>query len=245
MNHLTSEQLSELRTSLEKMQEDLENRIMENDHYGLDNSMRYSSGELTEIDNHPGDTATDLYHRSMDLSLLERDEHELVNIKAALESMDEGTYGICVASGKPISYERLVAVPYTRYSKEHNPRQDKPFKRPAEEEYLMRPFGRSSLDERVDYNGFDGEDAWQIVESWGNSDSPAMAEGNNIDSYNEMEIEAGEAVGYVEPWENFIATDITGNNITIIRGKSYDDYLNSDEGSFMLDPHKTGTEELE
>ncbi|MCL6604143.1 MAG: TraR/DksA C4-type zinc finger protein [Paenibacillus sp.] len=237
MDHLTSEQLSGLRASLIEMQKDLENRIKENDHYDLDNSMRYSSGELSLIDNHPGDVATDLYHRSMDISLLERDEHELVDIGLALASMDEGTYGICVVSGQPIPYERLVAVPHTRYSKEHNPRQEKPIQRPVEEEFLMRPFGRSSLDERDDYNGFDGEDAWQIVESWGNSDSPAMAEGNNIDSYNEMEIEPGEPNGWVEPWENFVATDITGNNVTIIRGPSYEHYLESEEGSFLLDPN--------
>ncbi|MDQ0192558.1 TraR/DksA C4-type zinc finger protein [Paenibacillus wynnii] len=243
MNHLTSEQLSELRANLEEMQKDIENRIKENDHYDLDNSMRYSSGELSEIDNHPGDVATDLYHRSMDISLLERDEHELVDIKLALASMDEGTYGICLVSGQPIPYERLVAVPYTCYSKEHNPRQEKPIQRPVEEEFLMRPFGRSSLDDRDDYNGFDGEDAWQIVESWGNSDSPAMAEGNNIDSYNEMEIEPGEPNGWVEPWENFVATDITGNNVTIIRGPSYEHYLESGEGSFLLEPNKIEEQE--
>jgi YteA family regulatory protein len=236
MNHLSPEQLSKLRASLEEMKKDIENRIEENDHYDLDNSMRYSSGELTEIDNHPGDAGTDLYHRSMDISLLERDEHELDNIKSALASMDNGTYGICVASGQPIPYERLVAVPYTRYSKEHNPRQDEPFKRPAEEEYLMPPFGRSSLDERDDYNGFDGEDAWQIVDSWGNSNSPAMSEGINIDSYNEMEIESGEPLGWVEPFENFVATDITGTHVSIVPGPSYKHYLDSEEGSFMLDP---------
>lgn len=243
MNHLTSEQLSELRASLERLQEDIENKLKENDHYDLDNSMRYSSGELTEIDNHPGDAATDLYHRSMDISLLERDEHELVDIKKALRSMDEGNYGICVASGQPIPYERLVAVPYTQYTKEHNPRQEKPIQRPAEEEFLMRPFGRSSLDDRDDYNGFDGEDAWQTVESWGNSDSPAMAEGTNIDSYNDMEIEAGEPLGWVEPWENFVATDITGTNVTIVQGDSYKKYLDSDEGSFLLDPHRKEEQE--
>ncbi|WP_410514533.1 TraR/DksA C4-type zinc finger protein [Paenibacillus sp. BR2-3] len=243
MNHLTPEQLSELRASLEKQQKEIENRIQENDHYDLDNSMRYSSGELTEIDNHPGDAATDLYHRSMDISLLERDEHELVNIKAALASMDEGTYGICAASGQPIPYERLVAVPSTRYSKEFNPRQEQPHTRPVEEEVLSPPFGRTSLDEREDQNGFDGEDAWQIVESWGNSDSPAMAEGNNVDSYNEMEIEAGEPDGWVEPWENFVATDITGNNVTIIQGNSYKHYLDSGEGSFLLGPNEKEEQE--
>lgn len=74
------------------------------------------------------------------------------------------------------------------------------------------------------------------MESWGTSNSPAMAEGNNIDSYNDMEIEADELEGCVEPWENFIATDITGNNLIVVPGRSYQRYLDSDEATHSLDP---------
>ncbi|AIQ42958.1 MULTISPECIES: TraR/DksA C4-type zinc finger protein [Paenibacillus] len=238
MSHLTSTQLSGLRALLLQQQEDIKHRLQNNEHYGLQEAMRDTTGELSEIDNHPGDAATELYNRSMDISLLERDEHELDDIEAALRAMDEGTYGICIASGEPIPYERLAAIPSTRYTKEHAPRQSAPFTRPVEEELLSPPFGRTSLDEREDQNGFDGEDAWQIVESWGNSDSPAMAEGNNISSYNDMEIEADETEGFVEPWENFVATDITGNHLTIIKGNSYRHYMDDGEGDYLLDPLK-------
>ncbi|ASA23539.1 TraR/DksA C4-type zinc finger protein [Paenibacillus donghaensis] len=237
MTHLTARQLSELRASLEQQQLDIQHRLSDNEHYGLQDSMRDATGELSELDNHPGDAATELYHRSMDISLLERDEHELDNIEAALAAMDNGSYGTCHACGEAIPSERLTALPSTLYCKEHAPRQSAPFTRPVEEEFLSPPFGRTSLDERDDQNGFDGEDAWQIVESWGNSDSPAMAEGNNIDSYNDMEIEAHETEGFVEPWENFIATDIAGNHVTIVKGSSYRHYLDSEEGSYLLDPH--------
>ncbi|GGF77640.1 hypothetical protein GCM10010912_23370 [Paenibacillus albidus] len=237
MNHLTARQLSELRALLNQQHDDIQHRLQNNEHYGLQESMRDSTGDLSEIDNHPGDAATELYHRSMDISLLERDEHGLDNIDAALNAITEGTYGLCLTCGEPIPFERLAAIPSTRYCKEHNPRQSSPFTRPAEEEFLSPPFGRTSLDERDTQNGFDGEDAWQIVESWGNSDSPAMAEGNNIDSYNDMEIEADETEGFVEPWENFVATDISGNHVTVVRGTSYQHYLDSEEGSYLLDPH--------
>ncbi|AIQ37237.1 MULTISPECIES: TraR/DksA C4-type zinc finger protein [unclassified Paenibacillus] len=236
MTHLTVQQLSELRARLEKDRDTIQQRLQNNENYGLQESMRDGTGELSENDNHPGDAATDLYNRSMDISLLERDEHELDDIEAALSAMDEGTYGICKASGKPIPFERLSAIPSTLYCKEHAPRQNAPFTRPIEEEFLSPPFGRTSLDEREDQNGFDGEDAWQIVESYGNSDSPAMAEGSNIDSYNDMEIEADELEGCVEPWENFIATDITGNHLIVVPGRSYERYKDSGEGSYMLDP---------
>jgi YteA family regulatory protein len=236
MTHLTAAQLSELRAILFQERAEIRHRLQNNEHYGLQDAMRDTTGELSQIDNHPGDVATDLYHRSMDISLLERDEHELDDIEAALKAMNEGTYGICIASGEPIPFERLMAVPATRYCREHNPRQKMPHNRPVEEEFLSPPFGRTSLDERDDQNGFDGEDAWQIVESWGSSNSPAMAEGNEIGSYDEMEIEADETEGFVEPWENFIATDIEGNNVTVVRGSSYQHYMDSGEGSYLLDP---------
>lgn len=236
MTHLTAQQLSQLRARLEQDRDEIQHRLQNNEHYGLQESMRDGTGELSENDNHPGDAATDLYNRSMDISLLERDEHELDDIEAALSAMDEGTYGICKASGEPIPFERLSAIPSTLYCKEHNPRQNAPFTRPVEEEVLSPPFGRTSLDEYEEWNGFDGEDAWQIVESWGTSNSPAMAEANNIDSYNDMEIEADESAGGVEPWENFIATDIEGKEITILRGHSYQQFMDSEESNYLIDP---------
>lgn len=129
MSHLTPQQLSGLRTALLQQQEDIKHRLSNSGQYGLQEAMRDNTGELSEIDNHPGDAATELYNRSMDISLLERDEHELDDIESALRAMDEGTYGICIASGEPIPYERLAALPSTRYTKEHAPRQSAPFTR--------------------------------------------------------------------------------------------------------------------
>lgn len=236
MSHLTPAQLTELRGKLLQQREDIRHRLQNNEHYGLQEAIRDNTGELSMIDNHPGDAATELYNRSIDISLVERDEHQLTDIEDALQAMDEGTYGICKVTGEPIPFDRLTAIPSTRYTKEHAPRQSAPFTRPAEEEFLYPPFGRTSLDEREDQNGFDGEDAWQIVESWGSSNSPAMAEGNEISSYNDMEIEADETEGFVEPWENFVATDIAGNHIMIIKGNSYRHYMDTEEGSYLLDP---------
>lgn len=121
MSHLTPQQLSALRTTLLQQREEIKHRLSNNEQYGLQEAMRDNTGELSEIDNHPGDAATELYHRSMDISLLEREEHELDDIEAALKAMDEGTYGICAASGEPIPYERLSALPATRFTKEQAP----------------------------------------------------------------------------------------------------------------------------
>jgi RNA polymerase-binding protein DksA len=63
-------------------------------------------------DNHLGDTATATLDREIDYSLEENSEQVLRAIDAALQRIDEGTYGTCSTCGQPISEERLEAIPY-------------------------------------------------------------------------------------------------------------------------------------
>ncbi|MNP07346.1 RNA polymerase-binding transcription factor DksA [compost metagenome] len=173
----------------------------------------------------------------MDISLLDHDDLQLERIESALAQIDAGTYGRCKICNQDIPYDRLVAVPATAYCKEHSPRQIVSDDRPVEEQFLMPPFGRTSLDERDDQNGFDGEDAWQTLERWGTSNSPAMAEGNQIESYDDMAIESDDEIeGCVEPMESFVAADIEGNPIGIVRNRHYIHYLEIGEGIDSLAP---------
>lgn len=43
--------------------------------------------------------------------------------------------------------------------------------------------------------------------------------------------------GFVEVYENFVATNIDGSEVFIVRSPQYIDYLNRGEGSYLLDPH--------
>ncbi|MDR0266521.1 TraR/DksA C4-type zinc finger protein [Paenibacillus sp.] len=234
MQHLTASQLKHLRSLLEEQKQTLEHTDQENDSHGLDESMRDGIGELSLIDNHPADVATELYYREMDLMLQNHDDRQLASINDAIERIDKGTYGICPICDKPISYARLEAVPTTEFCAQDTPIHHVSNYRPVEETFLMPPFGRTSLDEREDQNGFDGEDAWQAVENYGSSNTPAMAEGNEIHSYEEMEIEASEELeGCVEPYEAFVATDIYGNLIDIVRNQEYRKYMDAGEGVDM------------
>ncbi|MDQ0059423.1 TraR/DksA C4-type zinc finger protein [Paenibacillus harenae] len=236
MTTLTSAQLALLRMRLEDERREIENRLSRNDHYGLASSLRYGTGELTPIDNHPGDTATELYEREKDIALHEQEELHLERIDAALAAMDNGTYGICKASGQPIPFERLEAAPDTLYSIEYAPRQIVSDRRPAEEPFLYPPFGRTSMDDHEDgYNGFDGEDAWQIVEQYGNTDSPAMSENRDVTDYDHVGIEAEENDGYVESIESFLATDITGRHLSVVRNREYNRYMETGEGDHSLE----------
>ncbi|MCE5167854.1 TraR/DksA C4-type zinc finger protein [Paenibacillus profundus] len=236
MTQLTADQLASLRQSLIDTKANLEQRLKQGEHYGLSHSLRENTGELSTIDNHPADVATEMYERGKDIALNEHHEILLERIETALGMMTKGTYGICVVCDEHIPYERLEAVPSTMYCVEHCPETFVSDRRPVEEQFLTPPFGRTSLDELDTQNGFDGEDAWQIVEAWGTSDSPAMHEERNADDYDHLMIEASEELdGSVEAFESFVATDITGRHVSIVRNRQYRQYMESGEGIPLLE----------
>jgi YteA family regulatory protein len=231
----TKAQLKQLQCRLLDEQREIEHRLAENDHYGLSHSLRDDTGELTSIDNHPGDTASELYEREKDVALLEQEELHLSRIDAALDAMDKGSYGKCMTCNEPIPFERLDAVPDTLHCIEHAPRQQLSHRRPVEELVLAPPFGRTSMDKQDSYNGFDGEDAWQIVEQWGNADSPAFSENRDVADYEQVGIDAYENDGFVEPIESFLATDITGRHVSVVRNREYMHYMQTGEGDHNLE----------
>jgi YteA family regulatory protein len=236
-NPLNPQQLQSLQSILQEEKKWLEDIMEANSHFGLSESLRDQTGELSTNDNHPADLGSEMFERSKDIALNESRERHFTDVTEALIRMDNGRYGLCDACGAPIPYERLEAVPTTLYCKEHVPDPHSSERRPVEEELMAPPFGRTSLDELPEQNQFDGEDAWQIVESWGTSNSPAMAEDPNVsNNYNDMEIEADEHVGYVEAFESFLATDLYGRQVSVVRNQAYHDYMHSSEGEGLLEP---------
>jgi RNA polymerase-binding transcription factor DksA len=81
---------------------------------GLDQNEADQSGELTHYDQHPADQASETFEREKDIAILEGLEAELAEIEAALQRLDEGTYGIDEVTGEPIDPERLDAFPAAR-----------------------------------------------------------------------------------------------------------------------------------
>jgi RNA polymerase-binding transcription factor DksA len=71
-------------------------------------------GELSGYDQHPADQGSETFEREKDLSILEGLESELAEIEAALQRVDEGTYGIDENTGEPIDPARLDALPTAR-----------------------------------------------------------------------------------------------------------------------------------
>jgi RNA polymerase-binding transcription factor len=75
-------------------------------------SISDETGDDAVYDNHLADTATVTYDRELDYTLEENSEHVLAEIDAALERIEDGTYGTCSNCGKPIAPERLEARPW-------------------------------------------------------------------------------------------------------------------------------------
>ena len=80
-----------------------------------DESEQSSLGELSNIDQHPADHASETFEREKEITIIESLEAQLNEIDAALSRIDDGTYGKCEACGKPIGDERLEARPTARF----------------------------------------------------------------------------------------------------------------------------------
>lgn len=72
--------------------------------------------DASSIDHHMSDMGS--IEESLDLTnrLVERNRKFINELNRALERIQNGTYGICRATGQPIEKERLEFAPHTRYS---------------------------------------------------------------------------------------------------------------------------------
>lgn len=84
----------------------------------LKRSSKDDAGDLSSYGQHMADAGTDTFDRDFALSLVSNEQEALSEIDAAITRIKNGTYGICEATAKPIAKERLMAVPFTRYSAE-------------------------------------------------------------------------------------------------------------------------------
>ena len=84
----------------------------------LKRSSKEDSGDLSSYGQHMADAGTDTFDRDFALSLVSSEQEALSEIDAAIKRIHDGSYGTCEITQKPISKDRLLAVPFTRYSAE-------------------------------------------------------------------------------------------------------------------------------
>lgn len=74
-----------------------------------------SFSELSSYNQHPADLGSETFERTKDLSIIAQVEAELGDVERAFRRLENGTYGICEACGKPIEQARLEAIPTARF----------------------------------------------------------------------------------------------------------------------------------
>ena len=80
-----------------------------------DDAISEAGNELSSFDQHPGDSGTETFEMEKNVSLLEQVDDELLEVEAAVQRLERGTYGTCQVCGRPIGDERLEAMPATRF----------------------------------------------------------------------------------------------------------------------------------
>lgn len=74
-----------------------------------------ANGELSNAPLHLADSGTDAFNQELNSVLLENEQFLYYEALAAVQRLNEGTYGRCEACGTAISDSRLDAIPYTRH----------------------------------------------------------------------------------------------------------------------------------
>lgn len=79
----------------------------------------YNGGPSSTMPIHMADLGSDTWEQELTLGLIENERTLLREINEALDRIENKTYGICVATNKPISKARLRAKPWAKHCIEY------------------------------------------------------------------------------------------------------------------------------
>lgn len=106
MAWLTPARLREFRKELVQMRDDVLRTVRKQ--------------KVDDVDNGDSvDQASQSIEKELMFELSDNERVTLDMIEAAIRKIDNGTFGLCEATQKPISRARLEAIPYARYSIEY------------------------------------------------------------------------------------------------------------------------------
>ncbi len=91
----------------------------------LNKNRSEAAGDLSSMPIHMADLGTDNYELEFTLGLIEGERAILMEIDEALERVQNGSYGLCLATGKPIGKARLRAKPWAKYCYEYTLAQER------------------------------------------------------------------------------------------------------------------------
>ena len=116
---LTASDLKHFKQMLINKRLEILRNVIEIEDEALKKSRLDASGDLSSMPIHMADLGSDNFEQEFALGLMDSERKMLREIDHALERIDQGTYGICTATGKPIAKARLEAQPWARYCIEY------------------------------------------------------------------------------------------------------------------------------
>jgi DnaK suppressor protein len=112
---LSQADLDHFRELLLRKRGEISGNVVEIEGETLKKSRLDASGDLSSMPIHMADLGTDNYEQEFALGLMDGERRILHEIDAALQRIQEGTYGICEGTGELIPRARLEAQPWARY----------------------------------------------------------------------------------------------------------------------------------
>ena len=80
----------------------------------LSKSRQDATGDISAMPLHMADVGSENYDQEFTIGLVETEEEELREIDAALERIENKTFGKCESCTKTIGKSRLMAIPFAR-----------------------------------------------------------------------------------------------------------------------------------
>ncbi len=111
---MNAKDLASFRKVLLSVREKLAGNVNLMEDEALKKSRQDAAGDLSNVPFHMADLGTDNYERDLMIHLIQNGEEELKSIDAALEKLEDKTFGICEVCDKKITKARLMARPYAR-----------------------------------------------------------------------------------------------------------------------------------
>ncbi|MES2309506.1 MAG: TraR/DksA C4-type zinc finger protein [Verrucomicrobiota bacterium] len=115
-SHLSTAFITEQKTKLVELHDHILDQMQS---VAQDNlRSRPEGSEASAFGMHQADAGSDAYDKDFALSLLSQEQDALYEIEEALKRIENGAYGICEMSSKPIPKNRLEAIPFARFTVE-------------------------------------------------------------------------------------------------------------------------------
>jgi DnaK suppressor protein len=109
----------------------------------LKRTQKDASSDLSAYSFHMADAGTDNFDREFALSMVSNEQEALYEINEAFKRIENGTFGLCEMSGKPIPKARLNAIPWARYTVECQSEMEKTQQKRLPQTFQLSDFGNS------------------------------------------------------------------------------------------------------